>query len=86
LNFKDIHWIRSIKLACPIKTLFQKEYYNFTNYQALMTLESCEKMDKERVDHCSDEEYKEVLAEEWWRDQEAKVEYEWLMHLVELNQ
>jgi hypothetical protein len=43
-------------------------------------------MDKERVDNCSDEEYKEVLAEEWWQDQEARVEYEWLMHLSEVSQ
>jgi hypothetical protein len=43
-------------------------------------------MDQEQVDHCSDEEYKEVLAEEWWRDQAAKVEYEWLMHLSEVSQ
>ena len=38
-------------------------------------------MDKERADRYSDEEYKEVLVEEWWRDQAARVEYEWLMHL-----
>jgi hypothetical protein len=43
-------------------------------------------MEKEREDHYSDEEYKEVLAEEWWQDQEARVEYEWLMHLSEVSQ
>jgi hypothetical protein len=43
-------------------------------------------MDTEKVDHCSGEEYKEVLAEVWWQEQEAKVEYEWLMHLVEVSQ
>ena len=43
-------------------------------------------MDTERVEHCSDEEYKEALAEQWWTEQEARVEYEWLMHLVEVSQ
>lgn len=43
-------------------------------------------MDTEQIDHCSNEEYKEELAEQWWTDQEARVEYEWLMHLVEVSQ
>lgn len=43
-------------------------------------------MDIERVDDCTNEEYKEALAEQWWIDQEARVEYEWLMHLVEVSQ
>lgn len=43
-------------------------------------------MDKEVVDCYSDEEYKKVLAEEWWRDQEARMEYEWVTHLAEVSQ
>ena len=43
-------------------------------------------MDTERKDNCSNEEYKEALAEQWWTDQEARVEYEWLMNLVEVSQ
>jgi hypothetical protein len=43
-------------------------------------------MDKEQSDYYSGEDYKELLAEQWWQEQEARLEYEWLLNLVEVNQ